>query len=86
MSAAIFTAGVFEQGGNGWDRVTWSKHNTPEAARKAATKYARDLKRSGPQTGGLMTWAAWYKVNTAQYQAVECVDGKHVANLEVEVE
>lgn len=54
-----FPAGVYEQAGDGWARVEWSEHRTPDAARRTAAKYARAL-ATQVTVGGAYSWAAWF--------------------------
>ena len=55
-----FEAGVYQQGFEG-ELLVWSEHRTEAAARAAAKKYARGQQKSGPRTGGSLSWSGGYR-------------------------
>jgi hypothetical protein len=52
-----YEAGIFEQSGDVWKRVTGSRHSRLDLAEKAARRYQRKL---AARTGGSRSWDAWY--------------------------
>jgi hypothetical protein len=56
-----FESGVWEQCGDEHGFVPWGRHRTEAAARKAAIRIAKELRASGPSTGGALSWAGGYR-------------------------
>jgi hypothetical protein len=53
-----WAAGVWEQN---IGLLVWSNHSTEELAIRAAYRYSRRQSKSGPRTGGMLSWSGGVK-------------------------